>query len=40
MNGYTLMEYTYCDKVVVSAIHYYDLAKFLSEYPDAKPLKR
>jgi len=39
-NAYTLYAYTYKGSEVVSAIHFLDLANFLSEYPDAKPFKR
>ena len=34
------MEYTVNGTTGVSAIHHLDLAKFLKEHPDAKPLKR
>lgn len=37
---FTLMEYTFNGSKVVSAIHALDLRKFLTEHPDAKPLKR
>jgi hypothetical protein len=35
-NPYTLFEYEMNGSLVVSAIHIYDLGKFLSEHPDAK----
>jgi hypothetical protein len=39
MNNYTLYEYTNEQgKLVVSAIHWRDGAKFRSEYPDAKAI--
>ena len=40
MKNYTLMEYTLNGSKVVSAIHAWDLTKFLAEFPDAKPFKR
>jgi hypothetical protein len=35
-NPYILFEYTLNGSLVVSAIHYYDIAKFRAEHPDAK----
>lgn len=35
-NPYTLFEYSFNGQQVVSAIHIYDLSKFLKEHPDAK----
>ena len=32
---YTLVEYTFAGKRVVSAIHYLDFWKFMAENPDA-----
>ena len=37
---YTLVEYTYAGRRVVSAIHKLDLIKFLIENPDAIIIKR
>jgi hypothetical protein len=34
-NDYTLFEYTLNGSLVVSAIHWRDIAKFRSEHPDA-----
>jgi hypothetical protein len=39
-NAYTLYVYNYKGSEVVSAIHFLDVANFLSEHPDAKPFKR
>lgn len=36
MSKYTLFEYDFNGKQVVSAIHILDLSKFLREHPDAK----
>jgi hypothetical protein len=36
MSKYTLFEYDFNGKQVVSAIHILDLGKFLREHPDAK----
>jgi hypothetical protein len=33
---YTLFEYDFDGKKVISAIHFYDLLKFLAEHPEAK----
>ena len=38
MNDYTLYEYTSNGKLVVSAIHWRDGAKFREEYPDARAI--
>ena len=35
---FTLMEYTLNGVKVVSAVHSLDLRKFITQYPDAKPL--
>ena len=35
-NPYTLFEYDFNGSKVVSAIHIYDLGKFLKEHPEAK----
>lgn len=37
---YTLVEYTFAGKRVVSAIHHLDLMKFLIENPDAKIIRK
>ena len=39
MSKYTLFEYDFNGKQVVSAIHILDLSKFLREHPDAKVKK-
>ncbi len=39
-NPYTLYTYSFNGQQVVSAIHIYDLGKFLREHPDAKVLKK
>jgi hypothetical protein len=39
-SNYTLYSYNFNGSEVVSAIHAYDLSKFLTEHPDAKPFKR
>jgi hypothetical protein len=39
-NPYTLYTYSFNGQQVVSAIHIYDLGKFLREHPDAKVFKK
>lgn len=40
MKRYTLVSYTLNGKEAISAIHDYDLFKFLAEHPDAKIIKK
>ena len=39
MSAYTLFEYDFNGKQVVSAIHILDLTKFIKDHPDAKVKK-